>query len=213
MGPLLMQPKEKPELGIVAFHDAGASPRQFQEAFNAWQAMLPPAVFYAPRAPLPADPGMGGFEWYSLEGIDPHNRAERLDEGVELARGILERFGSQFGLAPSRIVAAGYSQGAVMLLGLAVQEGNNHFGQLLSFTGQPLPAEIPVAPRAPWPRIDLFHGENDDVVPVGFARDLFAWLGQHGANASLFVEDRAEHRLEPGAIVKAGELMQVYYQG
>lgn len=213
MGPLLIQPSETPQLGVIAFHDAGASPEQFRQAFAAWRSVLPPTLFYAPRAPLPSDPALGGYEWYSLEGINESNRADRLADGVEMACGMLERFSAQFGLPPERIVAAGYSQGAVILLGLTVEEGNARFGQLLSFTGQPLPAEVAVAPSRPWPRIDLFHGEQDDVVPVSYANALFAWLGEHGANATLFVERDGEHRLEHGAISKAAEQLQIHFQG
>lgn len=213
MNPLLIEPSEQPRLGIVAFHDAGASPSQFQKAFSAWHSVLPPAVLYAPRAPLPCDPVLGGYEWYALEGINEQNRADRLEEGVELARGLLNRFGQQFGLAPQQIVAAGYSQGAVILLGLAAETGNSHFGQLLSFVGQPLPDEVPVEQTDHWPEVELFHGEQDDVVPVAFANALFGWLSRHGADPALFVEHDTEHRLADGSISKAGERLQLYVQG
>ncbi|MEX0732890.1 MAG: hypothetical protein WED00_05915 [Aquisalimonadaceae bacterium] len=213
MNPLLLEPPETAQLGVVAFHDAGATPAQFRQAFSAWRSVLPPAVFYAPRAPLPCDPAVGGYTWYSLEGIDVHNRAERLAEGVELARGILARFGRQFGLQPHQVVAAGYSQGAVILLGLAAESGNAHVGQLLSFVGQPLPEEVPVEQGEHWPRVDIFHGDQDDVIPVAYANALFRWLSQHGAEPTLFVESDTGHELAAGSISKAGERMQVYLQG
>lgn len=213
MNPLLIEPPESPRLGIVAFHDAGASPSQFQQAFSAWRSVLPATVLYAPRAPLPCDPAVGGYEWYSLHGINPENRADRLSEGVELARGLLVRFGQQFNLEPQQIIAAGYSQGAVILLGLAAETGDAHFGQLLSFVGQPLPEEVPVEQTGHWPAVELFHGEQDDVVPVAFANALFGWLSRFGADPTLFVESDVEHHLAEGSISKAGERLQLYAQG
>ncbi len=212
MGPLLVEPERQPELGIIAFHDAGACPEQFDEAFEAWQSTLPATVFYAPRAPMPCFAAMCGYQWYDIDGIGTDNRADRLSEGVEFARQLLKRFGRQFELPPAQVVAAGYSQGAVILLGLAAEAGNRYFGQLLSFAGQALPEEIPVEPRSPWPQVDLFHGELDDVVPVAYANDLFNWLSAHGADPSLFVEYYTEHELTEGVIRKAADRLRIRYR-
>lgn len=210
MRPLLIEPAEPARLGIVAFHDAGTSPDQFRQAFSDWRPVLPSAVLYAPRAPMPCNPEVGGLTWYSLDGIDADNRTERLAEGAELARDLLKDFGQRYHLPPERIIAVGYSQGAVMLLSLAAEAGHALFGQLLSFVGQPLPDETPVSRRDDWPRVDLFHGEEDDVVPLAYANALFAWLSRHGADPTLFVERDTGHRLAGGAIHKAAERLREY---
>ncbi|MCK8516470.1 hypothetical protein M0534_09055 [Methylonatrum kenyense] len=207
--PLLRKPSAAVRLGVIAFHDAGAAPEQFDAAFDAWATVLPDAVFYAPRAPMPCLATMRGYQWYEIEDIGPENIEQRLAEGQELVAGLIQRFQEQFGLSPQNTIVAGFSQGAVLLTGL-LQDGEPPYGQLLSFSGQPIPdAALDTAAVSDTEQA-LFHGAEDDVVPLAFAENLFRWFADAGGNPSLYVEEQGGHDIGEGSIRRAAEQLQQY---
>ena len=207
--PLLRQPAGEANLGVIAFHDAGATPDQFDAAFNAWANVLPQAVFYAPRAPMPCLAAMRGYQWYEIDGIGPENIEERLAEGQELVADLIQTFQDQFGLDRQTTIVAGFSQGAVLLTGL-LKDDEPPYGQLLSFSGQPIPDASLDAAAVSQTEQALFHGAEDDVVPLAFAESLFRWFADAGGNPSLYVEEQGGHDIGEGSIRRAAEQLQEY---
>lgn len=207
--PLLREPTGETRLGVIAFHDAGATPDQFDAAFSAWAMALPDAVFYAPRAPMPCLAAMRGYQWYEIDGIGPENIEERLAEGQELIADLIDRFQAQFGLRQETTVVAGFSQGAVLLTGL-LKDGEPPYGQLLSFSGQPIPDAALDSSSVSQTEQALFHGAEDDVVPLAFAENLFRWFADAGGNPSLYVEEEGGHDIGEGSIRRAAEQLRDY---
>ena len=205
--PILRQPPGKPSMGIVAFHDAGAGPEQFEAAFQAWAHDLPDAVFYAPRAPMPCMAAMRGYQWYEIEDIGPDNLQERLADGESLVAELIERFQTQFGLGREQTVVAGFSQGAVLLSGL-LREPDPPYAGLLGFSGQVIPDTTLDTAAVSQTAQALFHGADDDVVPLAYAERLFRWLSDAGGNPSLYVEEQGGHDIGEGSIRRAGEQLR-----
>src|SRR5688500_18307671 len=70
---------EKPKALVMLLHGVGADGEDLMSLAEAWQDLLPDAVFVSPNAPDPYDGGFEGcYQWFSLEGLTPENRLERV---------------------------------------------------------------------------------------------------------------------------------------
>jgi phospholipase/carboxylesterase len=133
---------------------------------------------HAPAVPVTINGGMVMPSWYDIRSLD-HARADREDPaGVraseaqvrELLRREVER-----GVPASRIVLAGFSQGAAMALHTGLREpGPEPLAGIVVLSGylvleDALDAEVTPAGRA---STALFcHGTRDDVVPIEGGRE------------------------------------------
>jgi phospholipase/carboxylesterase len=175
----------------------------------------PGARFFVPAAPLP-EVG-GGRAWWHLDRADrPEHatndkaapRAPQRDLAVArlavqtILRTVRERY------APDRLCVAGFSQGAMLALDVALQAAPP-VDRVAALSGVLLVDSLPAlrAAGAPRPPVFLSHGTNDPVLPfVGGdrARDL---LERHGYKVA-FHPFEGGHEI-PGEIM--GELAEFLF--
>jgi len=135
-----------------------------------------------PRAPL--DMGMRQYAWFQVA-FDPQGPRPNLVAAEQsrqrLATFIAELQG-QYGVPPSKTVAAGFSQGGIMSasIGLTRPDLVRGFGVL---AGRILPEIQPLlADRNALARIEAFigHGWDDTKLTVDWAHRADAWLSELG---------------------------------
>lgn len=128
----------------------------------------------APRGHLRTE--FGGFGWFSIR-FDPNGEKHiDLDE-VLAARSELRRLVEPY-VAPGPVFLSGFSQGAMMSLGLALAEPAWVAGLVL-MSGKWLPCfELPAEP-SPFDRIPMLvqHGVIDEVLPIGDGREIRDQIG------------------------------------
>jgi phospholipase/carboxylesterase len=156
---------------------------------------------YLPRGPLTLPPG--GAHWYVVRQVgfpDPDTflpTFERLSSWVDAAV-------EDAGVAPGRLVLAGFSQGAVMAYSLALAAGRPQPLAVLAFSGfvpRVEGLELDLAARAGLP-VSIAHGTLDPIIGVEFGRDARDRLTAAGLDVS-YREDPVGHTLAPGALVQA----------
>jgi phospholipase/carboxylesterase len=145
-----------------------------------------PVRFVFPHAPLRPVTINGGYEmraWYDIRSFTPEGRADAagLAEASRRVAGYIGRE-ADAGVPPSRIVLAGFSQGAAVALSAGLRSPQR-LGGILAMSGYvPFPAKLEAersAENADVP-ILLCHGRMDPVVPVTLgeeARDVLTALG------------------------------------
>ena len=97
------------------------------------------------------------------------------------------------GVGPAATAVAGFGEGALAALELA-SAFDGLAGRVLAFGGRyaVLPAQAPGETT-----IHLFHGADDDVVPVAHARAAIERLGALGGDATIDIAGRTGHVLAP----------------
>jgi thioredoxin 1 len=132
------------------------------------------AVF--PRGPLAA-PGAQGFAWYDFGGADIEaafaGAREQLDDALDAA---CERYG----FARHEAIVGGFSQGAGLMLAVALGEDDRArpAGVLAMSPALPL-TTLDVAAGA-LPPVLVQHGVDDPLVPASSSRDLAKRLREAG---------------------------------
>ena len=178
---------DNPVATVIVLHGLGADGSDFVPVCEALDlSAVGPVRFVFPHAPVRPVTINGGYRmraWYDILGADLQRREDEagLRESAQAIAALIDRERER-GIAPGRIVLAGFSQGcAVTLLaglryperlaGLAGLSGYLPLAQTTAVERAPANGDVPVF---------LAHGRNDTVVPVtgGLAsRDALTAIG------------------------------------
>ena len=173
---------------VIWLHGLGASGHDFEDIVP--QLGLPASlgvrfVFpHGPLRPVAINDGYVMRAWYDVLGFDPETPQDESgirDSESEISA-LIEREKSR-GVAPNRIVLAGFSQGGVMALHTGLRHGERLAGVLALSCYLALDDRIEAerdSANATTP-VFMAHGRYDDVVPValGYASyQRLAVLGQ-----------------------------------
>jgi phospholipase/carboxylesterase len=158
---------------VILLHGVGASGAALAPLRDRLSRHLPETRFAAPDGPQAFDLGAAGRQWFSVSGVTPENRGERIvaaRAGLDAALAEVIRVHGLEG-REDRVALVGFSQGAILALDV-VASGRWSFGAVVGFAarlGSPppwRPASTPVL---------LVHGDADPVIPL--------WEGEAAATA------------------------------
>ena len=170
-------PRGDPSAVIIWLHGLGADGHDFEAIVP--QLRLPaslPVRFVFPHAPVRAVTVNGGlsmrawFDIYDVEltadSIDP----DHFRESVGLLTALIENE-LQSGMAPDRIVLAGFSQGGAIVLHAGLHYEKKLAGILAMSMHLPTVAQSAAAfsPAAKQVPIMMAHGQSDPVIPLSKA--------------------------------------------
>lgn len=177
-----------PRTSILILHGLGADGTDFMPVANEWDLRsLGPVRFVFPNAPEMPVTINGGYRmpaWYDITGQEAALRIEdeaglrRSQAGIEE---VIAREKSR-GVAASRIVVAGFSQGCAMALLTGLRHAES-LGGIIGMSGYlPLAAKTEAERHANNHRVPIFmaHGTHDPMIPIQRAtqsRDYLVSLG------------------------------------
>ena len=185
--PLVIEPPETATASVIWLHGLGADGHDFEPIVAELGEGVTRDVRYvfphAPRIPVTINGGMVMRAWYDIADTDLSNRAD--EEGVRASARILEALIAgelEQGIASTRIVLAGFSQGGAIALHTGLRYPEPLAGIMALSTYLPLEqaarAEIADVNRAT--PILLAHGSQDPVIPLALSehsRQVLASLG------------------------------------
>jgi phospholipase/carboxylesterase len=172
---------------IVAIHGLGDRPESFGGIFDGFSA----------RARLILPYGLSnygdGFSWFPISRLEP----TILAEGTKAAAGELALLlGDLVKSRPvkGKPIVTGFSQGGMLSFTLAVLHPDQ-VGEALPIAGLLAPPLYPSAwPMGRFaPRVQAFHGDADDRVPIDGARETIRQLTNNGFSATLVEYPNVRH--------------------
>lgn len=195
--PLEWLPAEGPPAQLlILLHGWASDGSAMAPLAQALRAKFPQAALLAPDAWDPADGDRPGRQWYGVDDLTPQNWPERVDAGVARLRPWVRAQQRLRGVGPAATALAGFSQGAVLALALALAE-DGLAGRVLAFGG--CLTRVPEAAPA-LTTVHLFHGSDDEVIPAEGARQAFRIFGDLQGDATLDVARGVGHALHPALI-------------
>ncbi|HEX5787902.1 MAG TPA: carboxylesterase [Woeseiaceae bacterium] len=174
---------------VVWLHGLGADGHDFEPVVP--ELRLPrtlPLRFvfpHAPVRPVTVNGGMRMRAWYDIRSFDAEGRADaagvlessaQLDELVaaEIARGV----------APGKVLLAGFSQGGAIVLHNVLTSNEPRAGVMALSTYLPLPQHVPgggaAVAHGGRPPVFMAHGTEDNLVPFEAGRASAARLSELG---------------------------------
>jgi phospholipase/carboxylesterase len=188
-----------PKKLVIFVHGYGANGQDLINIGAQWAAEMPEAQFIAPDAPDPVPGAPGGFQWFPISNLDPH----RIEQGAREARPVLDKFIDQelarYRLTEKDLVLVGFSQGTMLSLETALRRERPVAG-VLGYSGA-LPGGARLKEEmACKPPVFLIHGDQDQVLPIGFMFDALVNLAEAGHGAQWHVSRGVPHGIGPDGL-------------
>ena len=176
-----VSPSDAPPM-LVLLHGLGADEH---DLMGLAPELDPRLLIVSIRAPLGY--GNGGYAWFEVHWdekgvhVDPEQALASRDLLVETLRSLPEGLGVQ----PSKTLLGGFSQGAMMSLGVAFSAPELIEG-VVSMSGRMLPEFVPTEVLAATTRLPFLvqHGTVDPLLPVQGSREIRDLLESVGCPVS-----------------------------
>jgi phospholipase/carboxylesterase len=154
----------------------------------------------SPEAPLSSP--LGGHSWWIVEGGEEEEKnsakvvtAAELEQGVVVLERFIERVVDRYPVDRSKIFGFGFSQGAALLSTMTLRTPQVFQGvALLSGFIPEVALTGAKATDGTLPGYFIFHGTEDDIIPVRAAERADAVLRRRGAEVK-FVTDEVGHKI------------------
>lgn len=168
--------------GILMYlHGHGSSPAEVDDSVR---ALDPEGLVHVvtPSAKIRLPTGGGSWFDHGPRGVNP----ESLDGSVRWLTTLLDGLLADLDLDSSRVILAGFSQGAAMAATLAASWPKPLGGLLLQAPFLPEGLDVAVDPATVQPTTVLIqHGVNDEVVPQFLGEDLADALRVAGSRVTF----------------------------
>jgi phospholipase/carboxylesterase len=190
---------------VIFLHGVGSDGASLAALGKVWADVLPSVAFTAPDGPFPFDQGGPGRQWFSVAGVTPVNRAERIVAARAALDVVLTRLIADHGLTDrlDRVALVGFSQGSIMALDV-VASGRLPLGAVVGFSAR-------LASPQPWAASNipvlLAHGSDDTVIPIAEGEAAAAALHQLGAPVEWLAVQGGGHDVNPEAVAVAGRFL------
>lgn len=160
-----------PQWTVLWLHGLGADGHDFEPVVPElvrphWPALR--FVFpHAPMRPITINNGVPMRAWYDIAGFDFAHRADPagLAESMAQAEALIAREGER-GIAPNRVLLAGFSQGGAVALSLALGRELPLAGVIALSTYLPGSSGHRAGAQAATQPVFMAHGSADPVIPV-----------------------------------------------
>lgn len=177
---------------LVLLHGLGSNERDLMELAPELDSRL---LVVSIRAPI--EVGYGGYAWFDVrwDSAGIHADPSQALAGRDLLIATLKALPESLGVKTSRMLLGGFSQGAMMSLGVALIEPDLVAG-VLSMSGRLLPQFLPPEAEDQVQRpsaktctltdlpVLVQHGTRDDVLPVQGSREIRDFLANAGCDVS-----------------------------
>ncbi len=196
-----MTPAAPPSSSVIWLHGLGADGTDFLPLvpeLHLPDDVAPRFVFpNAPVRPVTVNNGLTMRAWYDIYSLEIRDREDLagIQASAATVHGLIDRERAA-GIAPERIVLAGFSQGGAIALQAGLRYPATLAGILALSTYLPLRATL-AAERTPANQsipILMCHGREDTIVPLALARLSFAALGAAGY-APTWLDYPMQHQL------------------
>lgn len=193
---------------VIILHGVGARGSDVAPLGDALRNRLPKTDFVAPDAPFPFDQGGPMRQWFSITGVTPANRVERVVAAREAFDRTVHAILADHGLAdrPDRVAFVGFSQGSIMALD-AVASGRWPVAATVAFAGR-LASPPPFLPSGA--KVLLVHGDADTVIPAAESEQASRLLQQAGADCVLRILPQVGHFITPEGVAMAGDFLAAH---
>jgi len=182
-----LDPDTVADAAVIWLHGLGADGQDFVPVVGALQ--LPqnaPIRFVFPHAPQRPVTINGGYPlraWYDIYGLSdgsPEDMAGIRESGARVAALIDEQRGA--GIAPERIVVAGFSQGGAIALHAALRYPQRLAGLIALSTYLPMHTTVDAEASAANRDLPILlaHGRFDPIVPFRWGENTHAELARLG---------------------------------
>jgi phospholipase/carboxylesterase len=155
---------------VILMHGLGSDE---QDLLGLGAELSDSATICALRAPHHYE--MGGYSWFPVEWDASGIRVDQdaAKNSLETLLKTLEHLPHRLDIKPSKVIIGGFSQGAMMALGVIMRTAAQYSGALI-LSGASIPDFMPETPESGLSTLPVFveHGIQDPVLPIEMGRGV-----------------------------------------
>ena len=178
-----------PEWSVIWLHGLGADGHDFAPIVPELVRPHWPAIRFvfphAPKRPVTINNGLPMRAWYDITSMDFRNRADAagVAESVAQVEELIARE-QERGIAPERILLAGFSQGGAITLAAGLKRRQPLAGlvALSTYLPEVAAAATQLVEGATAQPVFMAHGSGDPVIPLQIAEHSMQVLKELGFN-------------------------------
>ncbi len=152
---------KKPKHIVILLHGLGADGNDLISMAPLFAEVLPDAYFISPNAPFNCDMAPYGYQWFSMQSLNPYSMERGLSESFPYLDNFITHQLNRFKLSSENIALVGFSQGTMMSLYYSLVMGKK-VKAILGYSGALIGS---IAESDSYPQVCLVHGFMDNVVP------------------------------------------------
>lgn len=187
---------------IIFLHGYGASGDDLISLAPYFAQHLPDTVFLSPDAPDQCPMNPSGFQWFPIPWMDGSSQEQMISAFMQNVKA-LETFISDvcvhYNIHEDKIILAGFSQGAMMSMHIALRHTPT-FAGVLAFSGRLLFPEHLSSELRERPEIVLIHGDQDDVVSCEETHLAYEHLQKHSVPVYKHISPGLAHSIAPDGL-------------
>lgn len=167
---LVFEPVGQAQSLVVIMHGLGSSAAAMSALAKGIADALPTAAVVVPDGFEPFDTSVSGRQWFSVRGVTPANRGDRVAAVLPSICAAIDGLRQKYGVLPQRIALVGFSQGAIVALQIAATLALP--AAVVALAGR---LATPVTFSGKRPAMLFSHGTDDGVISIA--------EGEHAAQA------------------------------
>ncbi len=206
-GPRIEPQSGKPaESLVILLHGYGSNGEDLINLAENWKMDLPDTLFVAPNAPHPCAAGFG-YEWFPLTNRDPEERWTGVQSAAPVLNEYIDYALKEASLPDKQMALVGFSQGAMMALHVGLRR-NSSPACIISYSGMLAGAEHIKQEARVAPPLMMFHGDQDDIIPINALPYSIAALEEAGQTVLPHIMKGVGHGIDAESINLGGEFIK-----
>lgn len=203
--PLIIEPPLAADACVIWLHGLGADRYDFVPVVGALELGASHGVRFifpqAPTRPVTINGGLPMPSWFDILAISPQRvmNLQQLNASVDMVRELVDQQIAE-GIAPERIVLAGFSQGGAIVMRAAIDSALPLAGIMALSTYGPTLEQALTESRGPTLDVFFAHGQHDDILQPALGRQAHDLLQAAGHSTHWHLYPMA-HEVCPQEIV------------
>ena len=193
---------------VLLLHGYGASGKDLISLSSFWQPYLPDTLFIAPNA---LDFWEGnivqgqGYQWFPLPDLSPDTLLEGMESALPAFHRYMDKVLTRYHLQEEQLALVGFSQGAMMVLAVALSRSRTVAGVVAYSGALVYPETKPITSRPP---VLLVHGDKDDVVPIFYLDISEKELRKRGVSVTPLICHNIGHEIDNRGLQAGGAFLR-----
>ena len=183
-----------PSQAIVLCHGYGGDGKDISILAMNWRRFLPDAIFLCPNAPEVCAVNPNGYQWFDLSNEKEDIILEKSLVAEKKLILFLEEVLDNFKLQPKNLALAGFSQGCMMSIQVALKN-KKQLNCVVGYSGKVINQKHLSNNIYSKPKLFLMHGANDTIVSPTHLLEAKEYLTRHGIKTKTKLFQGCEHHI------------------
>ena len=196
----------RPKQLIVLLHGYGADGDDLIGLAPVLAPLMPDAVFHSPNAPYPCEGNPMGYQWFSINRLDPASRLAGTRSAAPFVDEFLDEKLAAYGLDETSTVLIGFSQGTMMSLHVGLRRARQLAG-IVGFSGALAGPEVLKDEIRSRPPVLLVHGDSDEMLPAALTEEAAVALQRNGVEVAVHIAQGVGHGIDQTGLSNAARFL------